>query len=97
MKKPLGAAALVLCVAAVAGAVGWAAPALITLPTQWRIVPASGPVATVGTLPTGVVLSRDGTRLIELESGHRKPALRVLDAVTLREIRSVPLSGAYGV
>jgi hypothetical protein len=34
---------------------------------------------------------------IELEAGHRKPALRVLDAATPDEIRSVPLSGAFGV
>jgi len=31
----------------------------------------------------GIVLSRDGMRVIELEAGHRKPALRVLDAATL--------------
>ncbi len=34
--------------------------------------------------------------MFELEAGHRKPALRILDAATLHEIRSIPLAGAYG-
>ncbi|MEO7040538.1 MAG: alkaline phosphatase family protein, partial [Candidatus Elarobacter sp.] len=58
---------------------------------------ADGVVATVGTLPEGIVLSPDGSRLIELEAGYRKPALRVLDATTLHELRNVPLTGAFGV
>ncbi|HYZ16290.1 MAG TPA: hypothetical protein VE591_07795 [Candidatus Acidoferrum sp.] len=73
-----------------------AAPALTTLPTGWRIGAAPGPLATVGTLPTGLVLSRDGTKVFELEAGHRKPALRVLDAATLHEVSSVSLNGADG-
>ncbi len=73
-----------------------AAPSVTTLPNGWRIRGNDGPVATVGTLPTGLTLSRDGSRLIELETGHQKPALRVLDAATLREIRSIALNGAYG-
>jgi len=89
--------ALVASLGALAlGTAAVAAPLLTTLPTGWRIDAPPGPVVTVGTLPTGVVLSRDGTRLFELEAGHRKPALRVLDANTLRELRSVPLNGAYG-
>ena len=74
-----------------------AAPGLTLLPTGWTIRGADGPVATVGTLPQGIALSRDGSRLIELEAGYRKPALRVLDAATLKEVRSVALSGAFGV
>ena len=73
-----------------------AAVIITTLPTGWRIRANDGPTVSVGTLPTGLVLSRDGSRLFELETGHRKPALRVLDAATLKELRSVPLSGAYG-
>ncbi|BDE04866.1 phosphoesterase [Vulcanimicrobium alpinum] len=73
-----------------------AASSVTTLPTGWKIRGNDGPVATVGTLPTGLVLSRDGSLLIELEAGHRKPALRVFDAATLRELRSLPLNGAYG-
>jgi YVTN family beta-propeller protein len=74
-----------------------AAPGLTLLPTGWTIRGADGPVATVGTLPQGIVLSRDGSRLFELEAGYRKPALRVLDAATLKEIRSVSLGGAFGI
>ncbi len=74
-----------------------AAPGLTLLPTGWTIRGADGPVATVGTLPQGIVLSRDGSRVIELEAGYRKPALRVLDAATLKEVRSIALGGAFGV
>ena len=74
----------------------FAAPGITTLPTGWRIREPEGAVATVGTLPEGIVLSRDGSRLIELEGGYRKPALRVLDSATLKELRSVPLGGAFG-
>jgi YVTN family beta-propeller protein len=78
------------------GAAALAAAGVTTLPTGWKIRGSDGPVATVGTLPTGLALSRDGSRVFVLEAGHRKPALRVLDATTLHEIRSVPLNGAYG-
>ena len=61
------------------------APGITTLPTGWRIRGAEGAVATVGTMPHGIVVSRDGSRVIELEAGYRKPALRVLDATTLKE------------
>ena len=93
VKGALAAAAGVVAL----GAAAFAAAGVVTLPTQWQIRPADGVVATVGTLPTGIVLSRDGSQLFELEAGYRKPALRVLDAATLREIRSVPLAGAFGV
>ncbi len=90
-------ASIVLAAGAVLGVTAvLAAPAITTLPTQWRIRGAEGAVATVGTLPEGLALSRDGAQLIELEAGWSKPALRVLDAATLREIRSVPLDGAFG-
>ncbi|HEY4439784.1 MAG TPA: hypothetical protein VGN14_04980, partial [Candidatus Elarobacter sp.] len=78
------------------GTTALAAVGITTLPTGWKIQGPEGAVATVGTLPTGVVVSRDGSQVFELESGHQKPALRVLDATTLKEIRSVPLSGAFG-
>ena len=87
----VGAAVLML-----AGAV-IASPGITTLPTGWRIRGPEGAVATVGTMPHGIVMSRDGARLIELDAGYRKPALRVLDAATLREVRTIPLSGAFGV
>ena len=93
MKLTVFAALAALALTGVALATG----GLTTLPNGWQIRAGDGPVATVGTLPSGLVLSRDGTRVFELEAGFRKPALRVLDAATLAEIRSVPLNGAYGV
>jgi DNA-binding beta-propeller fold protein YncE len=74
-----------------------AAPAITTLPTGWRIVGPDGLVATVGTLPEGLALSPDGTRLVEVEAGHQPPALRVFDAASLHELRAVKLNGAFGV
>jgi DNA-binding beta-propeller fold protein YncE len=85
-----------LAAAALGGAV-LAAPAITTLPTGWRIVGPDGPVATVGTLPEGLALSPDGTRLVEVEAGHQPPALRVFDAASLHELRTVKLNGAFGV
>jgi DNA-binding beta-propeller fold protein YncE len=74
-----------------------AAPGLITLPTAWHIRGADGPVATVGTLPAGIVLSRDGARVFELEAGYRKPMLRVLDAASLEPVSTVTLAGGFGM
>ena len=79
------------------GAAALAAPAITTLPTGWKILGSDGPVATVGTLPEGLALARDGSRVFELEGGYAKPTLRVLDAATLHELRSVALNGAYDV
>ncbi len=87
---------VVALVAACGAAAVLAAPGITTLPTQWRIRGPEGAVATVGTLPVGLALSRDGTRVVELEAGYRAPMLRVLDATTLHEIRTVPLGGAFG-
>ena len=74
-----------------------AATGVTLLPTGWSIRGADGPVATVGTLPQGIVVTRNGSRVIELEAGYRKPVLRVLDAATLKELSSIKLAGAYGV
>ena len=74
----------------------YAAPGVITLPTAWRIRGPEGAVAVVGTLPAGMVLSRDGSRVIELEAGYRKPVLRVLDAASLKELSAVTLGGGFG-
>jgi YVTN family beta-propeller protein len=67
------------------------------LPTGRRIMVPSGPVARVGTLPEGLVLTADGTRLLVLEGGYAPPTLRVLDARTLEERGSIRLHGAYGI
>ncbi|HEY8297892.1 MAG TPA: hypothetical protein VIG32_07720 [Candidatus Baltobacteraceae bacterium] len=68
----------------------------ILLPSGWRIDPPSGPAATTGTMPQGIALSPDETRLAVVESGVNPPALRVLDARTLGDPHVVALPGAFG-
>ena len=93
MRRLLIGAALFAAV--VACALAASAPRL--LPTGRSIDAPSGPVAVVGTLPQGLALSADGTRLLVLESGYNPPALRILDARTLAERGVVELKGAYGI
>jgi YVTN family beta-propeller protein len=69
----------------------------VALPNGWLIAPPPATFAPVGTLPTAIVLSRDGTRAFVLETGHQKPALRVMDARTLATQQTVALGNAYGV
>jgi YVTN family beta-propeller protein len=66
------------------------------LPNGWRIAPITPTRAIVGTLPSGIVLSRDGSRAFVLETGHRRPVLRVLDARTLATRSTIALGNAYG-
>lgn len=68
----------------------------LTLPTLWRLQPPRGPVATVGLFPQGIALSPDGTRLAVVCSGLGPPSLYVLDATTLRSLRTIPLSAGFG-
>ncbi len=68
----------------------------IQLPSGWRIDSPSGDVATTGTMPQGIALSPDKTKLAVLESGYNPPALRILDAKTLGMIAVIPLKGAFG-
>jgi DNA-binding beta-propeller fold protein YncE len=91
-------AAISLLALAFAGAVVYARAAVapIELPTGWRIAPPPPQTATLGTLPTGIVLSRDGSRAFVLETGHAQPALRVIDTATLKTLRTVNLPNAYG-
>ena len=70
--------------------------ASIELPNGWRIAAPPAALQTVGTLPTGIVVSRDGTHAYELETGHRKPVLRVLDARTLAVQTTIELGNAFG-
>jgi DNA-binding beta-propeller fold protein YncE len=70
--------------------------ATIELPNGWRIAEPPASLQTVGTLPTGIVLSRDGMRAYELETGHSKPVLRVLDARTLAVQKTIALGNAFG-
>ena len=93
MKRLAAGAALA---AACLGTVAAAGVALVELPNAWRIAPPGGPVATVGTLPTGLALSPDRAHLFVLETGYGKPALRMLDARTLATQRTLDLPNAYG-
>jgi YVTN family beta-propeller protein len=89
--------ALVLCVAGLAGAVAAATNRSTLLPSGWRIAAPAGPVATVGTLPEGLALTRDGTRILVVEGGTLPTELRILDAKTLAQRAAVSLRGAYGI
>jgi YVTN family beta-propeller protein len=66
------------------------------LPSGWRLVPPQGAVADTGTMPQGIALSPDGSMVAIVESGVAPPALRILDAGTLKERRVIPLKGAFG-
>jgi len=98
VRRPFGPGSIVVAAIALSllGGVVVAAPGITTLPTAWRIRGPEGAVATVGTLPEGIAISRDGSQLVEVEGGYRKPVLRVLDAATLNEVRNVPLNGGFG-
>jgi DNA-binding beta-propeller fold protein YncE len=86
-----------LALVCAAGIVAIAANAPTLLPTGRSIVAPSGPVARVGSFPQGLALTRDGTRLLVVESGYNPPMLRILDARTLAERGTVTLRGAFGV
>lgn len=85
-----------VAVVATASGVPFAARTPALLPSGWRVSPATGLVATIGTLPTGMAMSRDGARTFVLETGHQKPVLRVIDARSLTTLRSVALPNAFG-
>ena len=93
MKRVILMAACVL----ILGLVAAAATAPTLLPTGRSIEAPTGAVATVGTLPEGLALTRDGSRLLVVEGGYNPPALRILDARTLLERGVVSLKGAFGV
>ncbi|HEY0615137.1 MAG TPA: alkaline phosphatase family protein [Candidatus Elarobacter sp.] len=95
--RPRARAALLAAAFAIAASAALAGPALTLLPTGWSIRAPQGAVARVGTFPQAVVVSHDGSRVFELEAGYLTPALRVLDATSLREVRKIELTAAYGV
>src|SRR2546423_1591613 len=66
------------------------------LPSGWRVAPAAGPIATVGTMPQGLAISPDGKTLAVVESGVNPAALRLLDAKTLATVKVIELKGAFG-
>ncbi len=66
------------------------------IPTGWRISAGASSVVTTGTMPQGIALSPDGTKLAVVEAGVNPPALRVLAASDLHTIRVVELKDAFG-
>ncbi len=81
---------LVLCaIAAVATRTIW-------LPTDWTLSAPSGAVSTTGTMPQGLALSPDGSKIAIIESGVNPAALRILSVPDLHEIKVIPLKDAFG-
>lgn len=91
MKRALFAGAIFVAagIAALAAVPAW-------LPTGRALEAPSGAVARVGTLPLGLALSRDRSRLLVVEAGFNPPGLRILDAASLAERAFVQLNGAFG-
>jgi DNA-binding beta-propeller fold protein YncE len=91
--------AVLALVIAIVACSSWALAQLgpsIELPNGWHIAAPPASLQTVGTLPSGIVLSRDGKHAFELETGHRKPVLRMLDARTLAVQSTIVLGNAFG-
>jgi DNA-binding beta-propeller fold protein YncE len=93
-RSRIALALLVSCVAAASTAAARIMP--VVLPNGWQLMPPTGAVTTLGTLPSGIVMSRDRSRAFILETGFGKPALRILDARTLATLHVVTLTNAYG-
>ncbi|MDQ2679688.1 MAG: hypothetical protein M3Y21_01505 [Candidatus Eremiobacteraeota bacterium] len=89
-------AMILLALAGLCATGALAATHAITLPSGWRINPPSGAVAITGTMPQGIALSPDSSKLAVVESGYNPPALRILDAKTLEVVALIPLKGAFG-
>jgi YVTN family beta-propeller protein len=68
----------------------------IWLPTDWTLTPPSGSVSTTGTMPQGLALSPDGSKIAIVESGVNPPALRILATRDLHTLQVVPLKDDFG-
>lgn len=77
-------------------ALGAVATHTIWLPTIWTLTPPTGAVSTTGTMPQGLALSPDGSKLAVVESGVNPPALRILTTRGLRVLRVVSLKDDFG-
>ncbi|HET6275099.1 MAG TPA: PQQ-binding-like beta-propeller repeat protein, partial [Candidatus Cybelea sp.] len=85
-------AALVLaCTGAIASS---ASPSL--LPNGWIVRAPAGTIVSTGTMPQGAALSPNGSTLAVVESGFNPPALAFYATPSLRAIRHVALTGAFG-
>ena len=78
------------------GIAGATATRAIWLPTDWTLTPPSGAVSTTGTMPQGLALSPDGSKIAVVESGVNPPALRILAASDLKTLRVVSLKDDFG-
>ena len=83
---------LALCIA-----LGAVATRTVWLPTDWTLTPPNGAVSTTGTMPQGLALSPDDTKIAVVESGINPPALRILRVPDLREVKVIPLKDAFGI
>ncbi|MDP9110059.1 MAG: hypothetical protein M3M96_00285, partial [Candidatus Eremiobacteraeota bacterium] len=82
---------LAVCAATVA-----AAGSTVTLPSGWRIDAPQGAVTETGTMPQGLALSPDGTRVAVVESGVNPPALHIFASNDLHSLSTIALKGAFG-
>lgn len=89
-------ALLSLSLVAVCAATVVAAGSTVTLPSGWRIDVPQGPVAETGTMPQGLALSPDGTRIAVVESGVNPPALHLFASNDLHSLSTIALKGAFG-
>ncbi|MDE2483201.1 MAG: hypothetical protein KGN02_13570 [bacterium] len=81
---------------ALALALGAAALSATRLPTNWLIAAPTGRVATTGTMPQGLALSPDGTKLAVIDAGFNPPALRVLASSDLHTLEVISLRDGFG-
>lgn len=66
------------------------------LPNDWVIRPPGGLVIRTDTMPQGAAASPDRTALAVLDSGFNQPTLHLYRVPNLRQLASIPLSGAFG-
>lgn len=92
----LNRALMILALTGICTTAGAATRSVASLPSGWRIDLPREAVATTGTMPQGIALSPDSTKLAVVESGYNPPALRILDAKTLGSIAVIPLEGSFG-
>jgi YVTN family beta-propeller protein len=67
------------------------------LPSNWQLSPPRNAMVVIGTMPQGLSLSPDLTRLAVVEAGFNPPALRILSVPTLQTLELFPLKDAFGI
>jgi DNA-binding beta-propeller fold protein YncE len=85
---------LLLVATGVAAASVGTAPSV--LPNGWALRATSDPVVQTGTMPQGAAISPDGSTLAVLESGFNPPALALYATPSLRLLKRISLTGAFG-